>query len=187
MLYDYSGELKAAFDLTEQLGLEVPAHSQSPYRMLPKGDRAIANALQASLGSLSPDQISAQCFAINFKIKSEIDRALNTSSLLTFGWVHEPPNDYFKLSASDLRTMIDRPRALGSLNLHCWLTLPSEEIIDATLPTTQGFVLKRPEQYGLILSKHWADFTGGLRFHPLVVGEDFLFKSGVIQLHAFHL
>lgn len=187
MQYNYSDELKAAFSFTKQLGLETPAYLPVPSRILLKNSQNLTNALQESLGSLSPDKVSAQCFAINFKLKNEIDRALNTSSMLTFGWVHEPPNDYFRLSASDLRQMIIQPKAIDSLNLHCWLTLPSEEIIDATFSTTQGYVLKRPEQYGLVLAKHWSDLTGGVRFHPLVVGEEFLFRSGVVQFRAFHL
>ena len=187
MQYNYSDELKAAFVFTEQLGLKAPEYLPIPDRVLSNNSDTLSNALQKSLGHLSPDQVSAQCFAINFKLRSEVDRALNTSSLLTFGWVHEPPNDYFKMSASDLRQLVRQPKAMNSLNLHCWLTLPSEEIIDVTLPTTQGYVLKRPEQYGLVLSKHWTEFTGGVRFHPLVVGEDFLLKSGVFHFLAFHL
>jgi hypothetical protein len=69
----------------------------------------------------------------------------------------------------------------GTLNLHCWLTLPTREILDCTLPTTVAIINNMPEAAeGLVLSKHWRELTSRLRYHPMLVGSEFLERAGAL-------
>ena len=54
------------------------------------------------------------------------------------------------------------------------------EIIDVALATTMGKVQNRPDMYGLVISKK-ADDLEGMAYKPMLVGDDFLLKSGLLQ------
>jgi hypothetical protein len=67
----------------------------------------------------------------------------------------------------------------GNMNIHAWLTLPSTEIIDVSLATTMGIVQKRPEMLGLAITRP-ADELNGMAYKPMLVGDGFLRKTGLL-------
>jgi hypothetical protein len=65
------------------------------------------------------------------------------------------------------------------MNVHAWLTLPSMEIIDATLATTMAIAQGRPEQGGGVVMGHADGFTG-FAYRPMLVGADSLQRAGLL-------
>lgn len=60
--------------------------------------------------------------------------------------------------------------------------IASHEILDMTLPTTVSVLYRKPENAGGILTKHPTDLTGGVAYHPMLVGAEFLWRIGAIQV-----
>jgi hypothetical protein len=181
--YDYDKEFAVAFQRTAAFGMTVPAMpSLTEGRLFARQqDNRLAAILRFALRGLSPHDLMAQCFAIHEGIAPEIDRAYGVRSVLTLGWVHDPPNDYFRVSDEELMVYMRDGIADGKMNLHCWLTLPTREILDCTLPTTVAIINNMPEAAeGLVMSKHWRELAGGLRYHPLLVGSEFLERTGAM-------
>lgn len=181
--YDYDHDFVGAFRRTEDFGLSAPAMPNLAAGRLfgRQQDERLVAILRSALGGLSPHDLMAQCFAIHYALAPMIDSAYEVRSVLTLGWVHTPPNDHFRMSDEELIAVMRDGVSGGKLNLHCWLTLPTREILDCTLPTTIAFVNEMPEAYeGAVLSKHWTELTGGVRYHPQLVGSDFLERSGAL-------
>ena len=179
--YDYGQEYAEAFTRTLSFGLDVPEQSQQPGRFFQASqDPKLVSILSSVLGNIRPQDVSAQCFAIHHAIQPAIDLAYGTKSVLTLGWVHDPPCDFFRLSEQELASVVKNGISGPTLNLHCWLTLPTHELLDCTLATTKAIADRKPENIGLAMAKHWSSFTGGLRYHPMVVGHHFLDKAGIL-------
>ena len=71
----------------------------------------------------------------------------------------------------------------GEVNLHAWLTLPSMEVLDFSLPTSYAKVNNRPEDIGSAIAEHANKLSAnGMTYKPLIVGEDFLVKSKILRL-----
>jgi hypothetical protein len=168
--YDYDQEFAVAFQRTAAFGLTAPTMPNLDDGRLfdSRQDERLTGILCSALVGLSPQDVSAQCFAIHHAIRPVIDRTYGVRSVLTLGWVHDPPRDFFRLSEAELQSIMRDGISGGTLNLHCWLTLPTREILDCTLATTKAIV------------ENWRDFTGGLRYHPMLVGSEFLEHAGVL-------
>lgn len=180
--YDYDKEFAVAFQRTAAFGMTAPAMPNLAAGRLfdRQQDERLTSILHSALNGLSPRDLVAQCFAIHHAIAPAIDRAYGIRTVLTLGWVHDPPNDYFRVSDEELRAFMRNGVVGGKMNLHCWLTLPTREILDCTLPTTVAIVHEIPDAEGLIMTKHWRELTSGLRYHPLLVGSEFLERAGVL-------
>jgi hypothetical protein len=179
--YDYSQEYADAFTRTLSFGLDVPEQQrQSGSFFQANQDPKLVSVLSSVLGNIPPEDISAQCFAIHYAIRHAVDSAYQTRSVLTLGWVHDPPCDFFRLSEQELASVVKNGISGPTLNLHCWLTLPTHELLDCTLATTKAIADGKPDNIGLVMAKHWSGFTGGLRYHPMVVGHHFLEEAGIV-------
>ncbi|KIM10660.1 MAG: hypothetical protein KU37_10260 [Sulfuricurvum sp. PC08-66] len=58
--------------------------------------------------------------------------------------------------------------------LHSWITLPSGEVIDLAFMTIYGLIYNEASLFGNLVAKMPSEFTGGMRYVPMMVGEDFL-------------
>jgi hypothetical protein len=67
-----------------------------------------------------------------------------------------------------------------SLSLHAWLTLPSMEIIDFSLPTSYAVVNGYRAERGGVIANHADKLSGGMQYHPMLIGEEFLIKIGAM-------
>ena len=68
-----------------------------------------------------------------------------------------------------------RNRVLGTVSVHAWLTLETGEILDVTLPSTEGKLYECPELHGAIILQQ-PESLKNMSYHPMVVGSDFLEK-----------
>lgn len=64
----------------------------------------------------------------------------------------------------------------NKLDLHIWLTLPSLVIVDLTIATTVALLKGLHVPKGQIICKHYSEFTGGVVYHPMLIGEDYIYK-----------
>ena len=75
-----------------------------------------------------------------------------------------------------IKSGISKPQ----LNIHAWLTLPTCEILDFTLPTTYAVINKTKEGYGEVLAGHADHLLENVRYRPMLLGEDYLRRIGAL-------
>lgn len=124
--------------------------------------------------------LDKNCLSVHFFFQSMIDKILNTKSTLTFGSFHLFEDPVFTLTELEVTNRLKSP-SLNKYKGHSWITLPTMEIIDISLPTTLSKA--SPDfvnmAYRSIL-KHPSDLNG-MTYTPMVLGKDFLEKSGLKQ------
>lgn len=136
--------------------------------------------LREGLGELELEEVMAQCLSINYRLRSVVQAWLGCPVLYTLGWIDdETERGMFRFDDVFIADMLRTGHKGGSVNIHAWLTLPSMEIIDVSLATTMGFAQKRPEMLGLAITRP-ADELNGMAYKPMLVGDEFLCKTGML-------
>jgi hypothetical protein len=142
-----------------------------------------APVLQKLLGGFTSEQVSAQCLAINCSLIPLLKERLGISFDLTIGWfdhggrrIYEHGED---LLVQLLKGNLGDYYSVG-FPLHCWLTSPAYEVLDVTLGTTIGSVSSNNRHLiGQVIYFPSRNLTPDIVYHPTVIGEDFLLRSGV--------
>ena len=177
----YLDEFKEAIKRSHKFELTVPKIDFTEKGLLTeKVNSEIPHLLLEKIGKINPEKVFAQCFAFHHFTQNIFEEYFNVPITYTIGWVYEPPNSYFKKTEEQLFQMLKSGPESMQINLHAWLTLPSMEIIDLTLPTTVAVARGQVDSFGGAISGHPDQFTGGLKYHPMLVGDDFLRKIGVL-------
>ena len=83
------------------------------------------------------------------------------------------------MTESELKTICERGVDGTTVNIHAWLTLPSMEVIDLTYWTTFSYATNNSERLGELVIQS-DDEELGVVYHPLLIGEDWLYKSGIL-------
>ncbi|MEY0053806.1 hypothetical protein AB7280_19540 [Providencia rettgeri] len=97
----------------------------------------------------------------------------------TLGYIQYNHRPVFFTSNQGLKEKLVTPfTTYSSFNLHAWLTTPNLEIIDLTFGTTLGVVTNNPNTYGLGYMQHYSKFDERMVYHPQLIGEDYLRRSG---------
>lgn len=175
----YEDEYRQAIKRTERLKLKLPDihFNNAPIlnNQFHKEFYEIFNKYTFNI-----DEIILQCFEFNHKIKEILDKEFKHNFMYTIGYIELNGTPYFQESEESLLDMINEGRPNyreDGMKIHVWLTLPSMEIIDFTLPSTLS--TKFPEiKKGSVSMKH-ADQFGILKYKPLLVGNDFFKKIGI--------
>lgn len=177
----YLNEFKKAIERSHKFKLLVPRVDFS-YKVFltEKVNNEIPNLLLDKIGKPDPRKVFAQCFGFHYLIQNIFEEYFDVPITYTIGWVSEPPNTLFKQTEEQLFQILKSGPKSMQINLHAWLTLPSMEIIDLTLPTTVAVARGQVDSFGGAISGHPDQFTGGLKYHPMLVGDDFLRKIGVL-------
>ncbi|AIY40134.1 hypothetical protein LT85_0976 [Collimonas arenae] len=133
------------------------------------------------MGHFDAEKIAVQCFAFSGFVQDALEEVLDVPLTYTLGFVKLGNKPIFYTSMEGLKEMLDAGRpATATLNLHAWLTLPSDEIIDVTFGTTLGVLRNEPEMIGRIATIHPDDMVGEHSYHPQLLGDDFLRRIGVL-------
>lgn len=135
--------------------------------------------IDRSYGGLKQENFLGQCVKVHFEFLQTIRSIFNENALFTVGYVVADGRDYFKFSDNDVKNWLDNGVSPEKVNLHTWITLPSLEIIDLTFSTTYAKVNNITE-YGIALARHVSELQG-MSYHPMLVGEESIFKLGVVQ------
>ncbi|KZY66774.1 MULTISPECIES: hypothetical protein [unclassified Oleiphilus] len=134
--------------------------------------------LRDTVGEIGVEEVVAQCLSIHYRLADVIAELFDTACYFTIGYVETVERLMFHQSEQDLKTVLQSGVNGSSLNIHAWLTLPTMEIMDFSLPTSYAILNKKEEGIGGLIATHADTLTGGMKYHPMLVGEDFLRKSG---------
>lgn len=120
-----------------------------------------------------------QCLSANIILRDVISDYLKCHVYYTIGWIDDfTEKGMFKFDDNFIQEHLNaRIRTSSSINIHAWLTLPTMEVIDATVVTSIAQVKGLKDGLGGVLA-NYADDHVGFHFKPMLIGEDFLFKSG---------
>jgi hypothetical protein len=178
----YTSEWKDAVARTERHGLDVPPHTLTSERYFsnPKTLAEFPYVLRDGLGELDIADVAAKCMSIHYAMIPVVEAWLGVPPLYTIGWVDDGTDrGLFRFDESFITEKIRSGHKSGSINIHAWLTLPSLEIIDVALMTSFAVAQKKPEWLGSALTKY-ADDLQGVAYKPMLVGTDFLRKTGLL-------
>lgn len=179
---DYGIRFSNAVDRAHRLNLSVPHIKSESSRFLTEELMSlIPRQINARVGALTEEQVVLQCFYVHKRIKAPLEDLFGTEMYYTLGYVETSERLMFGHDESDLRKLLSNGIVSPTLNLHAWLTLPSMEIIDFSLSASFFRVNNGPqESYGIIVS-HADELKLGMKYHPTLVGDDFLYKIGGLK------
>jgi hypothetical protein len=187
MTTSYSAELLEAQERTIRLGLSCPEIPPTCGRLLtPEKHEQFPYAVRDAVGELGVEAVVAQCLSLHWHLKEPLEKFFGVPILYTIGYVHTPPSYMFKQTEADLQRLLQNGINTPQLNIHAWLTLPSAEIIDMSLPTSVAVLNQMKEGRGSVLAAHADELKHGLRYHPMLLGDAFLRKIGaLVEFHVF--
>jgi hypothetical protein len=182
----YESKYEEAVERTRKFGLTVPNKAsplQSRY-ISSKVHEELPFVIRDSLGVLDEDEIVLQCLMLNVRLKKVFSKYFKCPVYYTIGYVGIDDDYMFKQSEESLLLMLNNGISGPSVNLHAWLTLPTMEILDFSISTSYGRVNNIKEMMGAALASHPSDLTGGMSYHPMIIGEEFLYRIGAMRLYV---
>jgi hypothetical protein len=176
----YPERFEDAIRRTRRFKLPLPAFETQEGRLLedPNGLATLTRALASLFAGLSPEIVAGNCAPISAALVGPISQALNCPACFTFGWLNTAERgDVFKMTESDIARWLRGALPPGHASFHCWITLGTMEIVDATIATSDAVVNGGPTDSANVIARH-ADDLPGLQYHPMLVGDDFLERAG---------
>lgn len=187
MQYDYEQEYAAACDRTRSFKLHAPSLRQdSPRQFSDRHCPRLGSLISELVRDLEPKDLVGQCFAVHLAAAPLIEKEFGVSAVPTLGWIKVSTEELFRTSEQDLARYMIEGVPSREMNLHCWLTLSSFEIVDITISTSIAIVNGTQEGVGCMLAKHWRTLTGGVEYHPQLVGEQYLERTGMMLNIPMH-
>ena len=136
--------------------------------------------VQIGLGGLEPLEVVAQCMMINHRLEPVMERWFGCPVIYTLGWIDDgTEKGMFRFDESFIADKLKNGHKSLKVNIHAWLTLPSMEIIDVTIATSMAVANNTTQGIGLALTRH-ADELEGFAYRPMLVGSDFLRRTGLM-------
>lgn len=179
---NYATEWHAAVERTERFSLQIPPHQVEPERRYLTDARQaeFPYVVQRGLGDLDFPDVVAQCLSIHYRLVPIIEEWLRCPVLYTIGWVDDgTAKGMFKFDDDFVANKLKSGHAGGTINIHAWLTLPSMEVIDVALVTSLAVLNGWSEGLGGVISRHPDELTG-MVYKPMLIGPDFLRKTGLL-------
>ncbi|MCI2243340.1 hypothetical protein L3067_01785 [Xanthomonas sp. PPL568] len=187
MQYDYEREYTAACDRTQSFNLNAPALGQrSPRQFSDRHCPRLGGLIYELVRELEPKDLVGQCFAVHLASAPLIEKEFGVSAVPTLGWISLSDEELFHTEEQDLLRYMSEGAPSRQMNLHCWLTLSSFEIVDITIATSFAIVNGIDKGLGGVLAKHWSELTGGVQYHPQLVGEEYLERTGMMLNIPMH-
>lgn len=172
----YRERFEDAIKRTRRFKLPVPAFETREGRLLEDRDglATLTDALSIVFAGLSPHIVAGNCAPVTAALIGPITQALKCPAYFTFGWLNTAERgDIFKMTEADIARWLKGVLPPGHASFHCWITLGTMEIVDATIATSDAVVNGGPTDSANIIARH-ADELRGLRYHPMLVGDEFL-------------
>jgi hypothetical protein len=175
----YRAEFQEAVKRTHRFRLECPSIKYSSGSLLTKDKMQLFPVvLRDTIGEIGVEELVAQCLSIHYRLLDVIAELFDTSCYFTIGYVETSERLMFHQNEEQLDNILNNGISGSFLNIHAWLTLPTMEIMDFSLPTSYAIRNNLKEGVGGLIAMHADTLTGGMKYHPMLVGEDFLRKSG---------
>jgi hypothetical protein len=178
----YRQEFIEAFERSSRLGLksETAVLFDDKRFFSSDEDEKIQKVIN-EIGVQRLHELFSQCFLAHIKAKPIVEKHFGSRVYFTLGYITVGEYKLYYKSENDLEQMIQGNIVDESVNLHAWLTLPTLEIIDLTFSTTYALVNNMKDKVGAIITKHVDDFNEVMAYNPMLVGEEFLFRSGILR------
>jgi hypothetical protein len=178
----YLAEYMSAVNRTESLGLQPPS------RVLVNKPCVDPDAtLPVLLGYFerhTPEELLGQTLAINVDLIALLWDKTNVPFEITFGFVDIKGRRFGECSDSTVRRYLDEKRVAwvrDGVPFHVWLTTPACEVLDINWAMNLGTATTRKQCAERIFYKRPdVPHSDPPTYHPMIVGEDFLFKTGCI-------
>ncbi|AXA80687.1 hypothetical protein CE206_29410 (plasmid) [Achromobacter xylosoxidans] len=178
----YAADWTAALERTAHFNLAVPAQpAPTEERYLTEVRHAeFPYVVRRALGQVAARDIVAQCMAIHIRLRPAIEEWLGCAAHFTIGWVDvDAGKPLFKFDDTFIADKLASGHPGGLISLHAWITLPTMEVIDASLPTTFAVLQNLREGHGSVIASR-ADELKDFAYRPMLVGDDFLRKTGIL-------
>lgn len=177
----YKVEFEKAVSRTKEFNLNCPKIEFSEGALLtPEKMQKFPNVLRDTVDKIGVEEVVAQCLSIHYRLSDVIAELFDTPCYFTIGYVETIERLMFHQTEQELKTILQNGINGSSLNIHAWLTLPTMEIMDFSLPTSYAILNKTDKGIGGVIAGHPDSLTDGMKHHPMLVGEDFLRKSGCL-------
>jgi hypothetical protein len=177
----YLDEFAAAAERTKRLGLNCPNIDVSDERFLSEEKmNQFPSALIDAVGEFGIREVAAQCLSIHHRLLNPVSAILGVPAYYTIGFVETSSGLLFEQDEESLRTMLESGIPSRKLKIHAWLSLPSMEILDFSLPTSYAVMNNMEEGIGGLILAHADDLKHGMKYHPMLIGDDFLRKTGAL-------
>ncbi|MFC6634032.1 hypothetical protein [Microbulbifer taiwanensis] len=177
----YKSEFEAAIERTKKFNLPCPPVEYSSELLLTDNKmNGFVYALRDSIGELEPKEVVAQCLSIHYRVLDVVSNFFKTDCYFTIGYVESDNGTLFYQSENDLKNILINGADRPSLSIHAWLTLPTMEILDFSLPTSFAIINNIKEGIGGLIARHADRLINGVKYHPMLIGEDFLRESGLL-------
>jgi hypothetical protein len=186
--YDYKYQLSKAFENNRRLNLSVPSFSPNSSFNSNDYKNDIQQVIQESIYTWPIEFIAHKCFPSAFEAQRILKEKMNIDSLFTLGsFSHK--NDKVKIYYESFTKLKYRLRHKDyntlKIPLHAWLTMDDYHIIDPSLLSTLKSQGQFPEldyrQFNFLNGLTQANEENLYRYHPILVGDEFLFKTGFIK------
>ncbi|HCE3705941.1 TPA: hypothetical protein NG682_004736 [Vibrio parahaemolyticus] len=177
----YLQELNEAIERSKRLGIADKTFTPTTNRYY-SDDRLenLIGTLSHKYGGLRPSHLIGKCLQVHFDILNDVKDVFGAEPLFTLGYIYSGEQYFFQFDENDVTTWLNENIDKNNVKIHAWITLPSLEIIDLTFPLTYAKVAGL-EESPIAITKHADEFTGGMKYHPVIVGEEALFKLGVVE------
>ncbi len=190
---NYRAHFAAAEARTRDYGLEVPPVRLDPRLLLTTEMREkLPILMKEALGRLSIHDMVLQRISLHHGLRASLAGLLQSDVYLTLGWVKllDEGGEDARLFEFD-EEWIEHSLARGGMEseateLHAWLTLPSMEIIDLSLLSSVAIINRTPTRMGAVLIHRADDTTRGICYVPMLIGDDFLKRIGMVGERALH-
>jgi hypothetical protein len=176
----YIAEYMAAVDRTERFGFEAPP------RILVRKDCVDARALPVLLDYFdehSPDELMGQTLAIHFALLPLLYQNTGITFILTVGWIEFEGRSFFPHDEGLIRRFVEggsQAWLREGCPFQLWMTSPACEILDITFAMNLGRTKTREACANSIIYQSAHEPARKLRYHPTLVGTDFLRKTGAV-------
>lgn len=178
----YEQEFVEALDRTVKFGLKAPEVKTSTSMFLTQEALSkLPQAIYDEIGELNEEEVVAQCLSLHKKMLPVIEKIFKTKAYFTIGWISLPERTMYHQTEDSLREMLRNGIKGPSVSLHAWITLPSMEILDFSLPTSYARINGIKEGLYGAVTLHPSQLTGGMMYKPMLVGDDFLLKIGALK------
>ncbi|MFN3769419.1 MAG: hypothetical protein ACK4TD_13700 [Ectopseudomonas guguanensis] len=177
----YIDEINESIARAARLGLNSPGFRATEGELLTqKVYQDIPYIVRDALGNVGAEEVAAQCLSYHMRLLPVLSDYFGTELTYTIGYVSMGKETLFEQSEDQMKALLATGIENPQLQIHAWLTLPTCEIMDFTLPTTYAVVNKAKEGYGSVLAGHADRLLNNVQYRPMLLGEDYLRRIGAL-------
>ena len=177
----YKERFSKAITRTQAFGLAQPSIEYTSGQLLTDELQVeFPFMLRDEVGEIGIEELVGQCLSIHMKLRDSLSRIVKAPCYYTIGFVETVERNISYQTEESLKKILQTGIQSQTLDIHAWLTLPTMEIVDFSFLTSYAVANRDPRGLGGLIANHADALTGGMKYHPMLIGEDYLRKIGVL-------